>query len=90
MIEIVFSHGFLKSAQTIPPSAQQKLSRLLKQLEQDPFYPALHTKRLSGNLAGFLSFRITRDWRVIFQFLEARKVQLLRVRHRKDIYQKFI
>ncbi|MBI2459523.1 MAG: type II toxin-antitoxin system RelE/ParE family toxin [Parcubacteria group bacterium] len=51
-----------------------------------PFHPLLHAKRLSGKLAGLLSFRITRDWRVIFQFNDPETIQLLRVKHRKDVY----
>lgn len=46
----------------------------------------LHTKYLTGRLPGLLSFRITRDWRVIFKFNDAHTIQLIRVRHRKDIY----
>lgn len=38
------------------------------------------------SLAGLLAFRITRDWRVMFQFLDEATVQLLRVAHRSDIY----
>lgn len=85
-MEVVFHPNFLKSAQRLPRAPQEKLGQLIERLCENPFDPFLHTKRLTGPLAGFLSFRITREWRVVFQFLEARKIQLLRVAHRRDIY----
>ena len=59
---------------------------LLELLREQPFHPSLHSKRLSGPLLGLFSFRITRDWRVMFQFTSAMTIQLLRVAHRSDIY----
>ncbi len=85
-MEILYSKKFLKSAKLLPKAQQLKLGSLLLNLQDNPFHPLLHTKRLSGDLAGFLSFRITRDWRVIFHFLDPTTIQLLRVEHRKDIY----
>ncbi|MBI4143157.1 type II toxin-antitoxin system RelE/ParE family toxin [Candidatus Uhrbacteria bacterium] len=86
MIEIVYGERFLQSARELPGPQQRKLARLLETLHENPFHPLLHTKRLSGDLAGIHAFRITRDWRVMFQFNDPTTVQLLRVAHRKDIY----
>ncbi len=86
MIQLVYHQNFLKSAKELPKFQQEKLAKLFKILQNNPFYPLLHTKRLSGELSGLFSFRITRDWRVIFQFIEPEIIQLLRVKHRKDIY----
>lgn len=86
MIQITYHHNFLKSAKKLPKFQQNKLAHLLEYLQNNPFYPSLHTKRLTGDLVGLLSFRITRDWRVIFQFLDHETIQLLDIKHRKDIY----
>ena len=86
MIKIVYTKIFLKSARRLPPKIQEKLSKLLSFLEENPFNRLLHTKHLTGELAGFFSFRITRDWRVVFQFLEPGVIKLIDVSHRKDIY----
>jgi len=69
MMELVYSDEFLRSAKVIPSPQQRKLARLLDVLREHPFHPSLHTKHLSGPLLGLLSFRITRDWRVMFQFM---------------------
>ncbi len=85
-MKIVFDADFLKSVNDMPDNARLKLRSLLHHLESNPFHPLLHTKRLHGELSGFYSFRITRDWRVIFYFKDIETVQLVDVGHRKDIY----
>jgi addiction module RelE/StbE family toxin len=86
MILITYHRNFLKSAQLLSAKLQKKLAKLIELCAGNPFHPLLHTTRLTGDLAGFLSFRITRDWRVIFQFVDPDTIQLLRVKHRKDAY----
>lgn len=85
-MQIVYDKGFLKGIKILPKNIQEKLAYLLELLQKNPFAPLLHTKRLSGELAGMFSFRITRDWRVIFYFQDPEIIQLLKVAHRKDIY----
>lgn len=86
MIQIVYSNYFIKTVRKLPVKQQEKLTELLEILKKNPFYPLLHTKSLSEQLTGFYSFRITREWRVIFQFIAPEKIQLVEVGHRKDIY----
>lgn len=85
-MQIVYHSNFLKSAKKLPETQQEKLSYLIETLQDNPYHPSLYTKHLAENLAGLLSFRITRDWRVIFQFFDQNTIQLLRVKHRKNIY----
>ncbi len=89
MMRVVYGAGFLKSARALPIPQQQKLAKLVERLAENPYHPLLHTKRLSGELIGLLSFRITRDWRVVFYFMDADTIQLLHVGNRKDIYRSF-
>ena len=85
-MKVVFSGKFLKSAGVLPSKLQAKLDSLVSLLESNPHHPLLHSKELTGNMTGFWSFRITREWRVIFQYLAPDTIQLLRVVHRKDAY----
>jgi len=55
-------------------------------LAKNPYERKLHTKHLTGKLSGLYSFRITRDYRVVFQFLSPNEIRLVEVAHRKDIY----
>ena len=86
MVSLVYTNSFLKSAKKLPKSQQSKLAQLLETLQENPFHQKLHTKNLTGPLTGFYSFRITRDWRVIFQFLSPDAVKIIELGHRKDIY----
>ena len=86
MIRVDYDRSFLKSAKTLSVKLQRKLAEAILLLQQNPFHSTLHTKKLSGSLAGTLSFRITREYRVLFQFLDETTIQLLEVDHRKDIY----
>lgn len=85
-MRIVYSEDFLKSAKTAPKPIQKKLASLLEIFQINPFHSKLHTKPLVGKLKGFYSFRITRDWRVIFIFLNPQTISLIAIAHRKDIY----
>lgn len=85
-MKLDFSDKFLKEAARLPPSHKEKLADCLVILTEEPFHPLLHTKYLDGVLAGLLSFRVTRDYRVIFKFIGADQLQLMSVRHRKDAY----
>lgn len=85
-MKIVYSRDFVKAAGGTPKPIQQKLAILLEILERNPFDEKLHTKPLMGKLKNFYSFRITRDWRVIFNFVNSNGVFLVNIAHRKDIY----
>lgn len=86
MLKILYSNSFLKSAKKAPPTIQRRLGENLEVLQENPFHSLLHTKSLSGQLSGFYSFRVTRDWRVIFCFLDTQTIKLVEMAHRKDIY----
>jgi len=86
MIKAVYTSRFFKSARKLPPSIQNKLASRLEILQENPFNSLLHSKSLTGKLVGFYSFRVTRDWRVIFCFMNPEIIKLIDVAHRKDIY----
>lgn len=86
MIRIVYGRRFLASVQKLPKYIQVKLDRLLVLVASNPYDSRLHTKKLHGEFIGYLSFRITRDWRVMFQFAEPDQLILLVAEHRKNMY----
>ena len=85
-MQVVYSAGFLKSLSQFPDKIQTKTASLLGILENNPFHPLLHTKKLTGPLAGFFSFRITRDYRIIFEFAGPDTIRLIQAADRKEIY----
>lgn len=86
MIKIQYHRRFLKEFKKCPKNIQKKLADLENIFKANPFHPDLHSKKLSGKLQYFYSFRITRDYRVIFEFTSQSEVAFLAVKHRKDIY----
>lgn len=86
MLRVRFDSRFLRQVQKLPQAERYKLSRLVVFVSENVFDPRLHTKKLGPPLEGQYSFRITRDWRVIFRFTSETEIFLTRVEHRKDIY----
>ena len=85
MYSVVFGDSFLASAKRLGRDVQKQLNHQIKILVADPFHPKLHTKPLHGRLAGFYSFRVGRDYRVIFRITDI-VIFLIKVSHRKEIY----
>lgn len=86
MLEVVFHPNFIKSARKLPKAQQIKLAALIELLQKNPYNPLLHTKHLSSPLIGLLSFRITREWRVVFRFIDEGTILLVDTAHRRNIY----
>lgn len=85
-MQIKYSDKFFAQSRKLPKPIQSKLAMLLEFLAVNPFHPLLHTKKLSADLNQSYSFRITRDWRVIFIFEKNDEIKLVKVGNRKDIY----
>ena len=49
---------------------QEKIFRVLEQLARDPFYPALRTHKLSGQLEGLWACWVEYDCRIVFAFTQ--------------------
>lgn len=86
MRRVVYGRRFLDSVERLPIHIQLKLDHLIELVATNPYSPTLHTKKLHGEFLGCLAFRITRDWRVMFQFSEQDTIVLLIAEHRKDVY----
>lgn len=86
MITIQYDREFLKEFKKLPENIQKKLANLENIFRLNCFHQSLHTKKFQGELKHFYSFRITRDYRVIFEFISRDEVALIAVKHRKDIY----
>jgi len=88
MIKINYHREFIKEFKKLPDNIRSKLVSLEEIFREDPFGSSIYIKKLKGKLSSFFSFRVTRDYRVIFRFVSKDEVDFLSVRHRKDIYLK--
>ena len=86
-MEIVYSNEFIKRFNKLPENIQDKFENLESVLKIDPFYPSLHTKSLKGRFKNFYSFRVTRNYRVIFEFDGRRQeIFLHTIQTRQSVY----
>lgn len=85
---IRYSHVFIKALAKLPKAVQTQTETAILLFQSNPDHPSLHTKKLSGELAGRYSFRVGREYRVIFQLASKRSVELMLIGNRKDIYRK--
>ncbi len=86
MHQVILSSQFLKSAEKLDNDVKPKLKLSLDVLSKNPFDARLQTKSLSGKLSEQYSFRLGKDYRVVFKFTSDRAIFLLKVGNRKDIY----
>ena len=86
MYTIVFSKRFVALSRKLSQKLKLKLKENFDLLSRNPFHPSLHTKPLTGKLAGFYSFRLGRDYRVIFHFIDNDTIMLIRVMPRGKVY----
>lgn len=84
-MNVVYTDEFVKQFHKLPQVVQTRF-RIQEQLFKANWRDArLHVKKLKGNVQTF-SFRITRNYRVLFLFVEHETALFATIGHRKDVY----
>ena len=86
MIEILVTAEFEKRYSDLPVLIQKKAERQEKFFKENPFYPSLHTEKLEPRAKKLWSFRVDKNYRVVFRFFAGSKVLLLTVGKHDWIY----
>ena len=84
-MEIIKTSDFNLSLGNLPNDVQRLYIIQEKRFKDDWRDPRLHTKKLKGETAAF-SFRITREYRVLFMFVASETALFVTIGHRKDVY----
>ena len=66
---IHYTFAFRRAYKRLPRRIQDVLDRKDRMFRENPFHPMLRTHKLHGPLAGEWSFWVTRDYRVLFEFV---------------------
>jgi len=74
MIRIHYTSDFRRAYKRLPRKIQDVVDRKDKFFREDPFHPSLRTHKLHGPLVGLWSFWITRDYRVLFEFIKGEAI----------------
>ena len=86
MYAIVFTGAFVRHFKKLPHAVQLRADALTSLLAVDIRDSRLHTKKLHG--IDVFSFRVGRDYRVLFMFVDGSTIKLLDIKHRGEIYKK--
>jgi len=73
------SSRFKRAYQKLPLHIQQDFKEKIKLFIKSPHHPALKTHKLKGRLQECLAFRLTKGYRVLFEFVSSDAVNLLDV-----------
>ena len=87
MYKILFTNASIKSLQKLPKSIQEKTDSLVDILVIDYRDSRLKTKKLN-TVQSLFAFRVSQDYRAIFEFVDSQTIKILNIKHRKDIYKK--
>jgi len=85
MYRILFTAKSIQSFKKLPKIIQSKTDALIDLLVIDYRDSRLKTKKLN-TYQSLYSFRITLQYRAIFEFIDSQTIKILDIRHRKDIY----
>ncbi len=86
MNDIFYTPEFKSRYQGLSRSVQQKAERREKIFRQNPFHPSLQTEKLKPKEKEYWSFRIDPSYRILFRFLDDRKIIFLTCGHHNWIY----
>lgn len=84
-MEIVYRSKFNREFKKLPKGIKEIARVKIKLFLQNPFDARLKTHKLGGELSGFWSFSVTYDYRLIFDFLNFKKVRFYSIGNH-DIY----
>jgi len=74
MTELYYTEEFCRRYSELPTHIQKKAERRERVFRENPFHPSLKTERLQPLGKEYWSFRVDRNYRIIFRFGEANRV----------------
>ena len=86
MIEIFYAAEFEKRYKDLPAIIQKKAERKEQLFRANPFHPSLKTEKLEPKSKEYWSFRIDREYRIIFRFKDDSSVYFLTCGHHNWVY----
>lgn len=86
MLKVEDHRHFRKDLKKLPRYVHDAFQVRLLEFLENPRNPLLYDHPLKGSLQQFRSFSVTGDIRVIYHYLEADKIQLLRIGSHSQLY----
>ena len=83
---IHYTSSFIRGFRELPREIQKLAVRQEEIFRRNPDDPRLHRKTLKGRLKGLMSFRVTRNYRVLYAWKEKENALFYEIGDRKFIY----
>lgn len=90
MVKVHYTLEFERRYQELPLPVQKKAERRERVFRFNPFHPSLQTEKLKPRGKEYWSFRIDRDYRVLFRFDKSKEIIFLTCGHHNWIYRYII
>jgi len=85
-MKILLSDGFRENFSCLEKQIQKRADKQIMIFRNNPFHPSLHTEKLIPKSKEVWSFRIDKQYRIIFRFLDKGNVLFLNVGSHDWIY----
>ena len=86
MLEVLYKPSFVRQYKKLQVALQQEVKKKISLFRQDSTHPFLKIHKLKGKLAGFWSFSVNYEYRIVFRYESKNTVGLLAVGNH-SIYQ---
>ncbi|MBI2023212.1 type II toxin-antitoxin system RelE/ParE family toxin [Candidatus Giovannonibacteria bacterium] len=86
MAEIRYTEEFLRRYKELPLSIQKKAERREKLFHENPYHSSLKTEKLQPAEREYWSFRVDRNYRIIFRFGGNNTIYFITCGHHNWIY----
>ena len=86
MVEIIITEEFKECYQLLPKSIQKKAEKQERLFRRNIFHPSLHAEKLEPRGKETWSFRIDKEYRILFKFITRDKILFLVCGHHNWIY----
>lgn len=70
ILNVYYTSDFRRSYRQLPRNIQNIADRKDASFRKNPFHSGLRTHKLHGPLSGLWSFWVTRNYRVLFEFIK--------------------
>ncbi len=85
-VKIIFSSHYVRAAKKVPRTIFLIINHKVAIFQNDPFHLFLHTHKLVGKLLGHHAFSVTRDYRIIFRFVDTTTVLFESIGRHDEVY----
>lgn len=85
-MKIDYTNKFERKYAELPKQIKIRAEKQEKLFKDNPFHPSLHTEKLSPKFKDVWSFRIDKNYRIIFRFVENDTVLFLNIGSHDYIY----